>query len=74
MAEVDSHSDLRELFFGEVQRMVDGSDSIFSKVSFSGQVCTEDCIVGHVHKRYHGMPALIVIPHLQKGIDAAADS
>lgn len=59
-----SHSDLRELLFGQVQRMVDGSDSIFVQVSSFGQVCTEDGVVGHVHERDHGMPALIVVPHL----------
>ena len=59
-----SHSDLRELLFGKVQRMVDGSDPILGQIGSSGQVCTQDGVVGHVHERHHGMPALIIIPHL----------
>lgn len=61
-----SHSDLRELFFGEVQRMVDHSDSIFSQVGTFRQVCTKNGIISHIHERHHGMPALIVVPHLWK--------
>lgn len=63
-----SHSDLRELLFGEVQRVVDGGDPVFVQVSSFGQVCTEDGVVGHVHERHHGMPALVVVPYLYKDI------
>ena len=59
-----SHSDLRELFLGEVQGVVDSSDPILIQVGASGQVCPEDGVVGHVHERHHGMPALVVVPHL----------
>lgn len=59
------HCDLRELLFGEVERVVDGSDSVFSQVGTFGQVGPEDGVVGHVHEGNHGVPALVVVPHLQ---------
>lgn len=59
------HCDLRELLFGEVQWVVDGGDSVFIQVGTFGQVCPEDAVVGHVHEGNHGVPALVVVPHLQ---------
>lgn len=58
------HSNLRELFSGEVQRVVDGRDSILIQVSSFGQVGAQDGVVGHVHEGHHSMPSLIVVPHL----------
>lgn len=49
--------------------MVDGSDSVFVQVRSFGQVCAEDSIVGHVHESNHGVPALVVVPHLPKESD-----
>lgn len=65
----DSHSDLRKLLLGEVQRVVNGSDSVFIQDSSFGQVGAEDGVVGHIHERHHSMPALIVVPHLQRNFD-----
>lgn len=64
--EAYSHSDLRELLLGEVQRVVDDSDSIFVQVGSFWQVCTEDAVVGNIHERNHGVPALVVVPNLWK--------
>lgn len=44
--------------------MVDGRDSIFVQFRSFGQVRTEDGVVGHVHEGNHGMPSLVVVPHL----------
>lgn len=62
----DSHSDLRELSFGQVQRMVYRSDAVFSQVGTFGEVCTQDGVISHIHEGHHGVPALIVVPHLWK--------
>lgn len=64
--QVHSHSDLRELLLGEVQRVVDDGDSIFVQVGSFWQVCTEDTVVGNIHERNHGVPALVVVPNLWK--------
>lgn len=64
-AEGHSHCDLRELLFGQVQRMVDNCDPVFVQICSFWKICAKDGIVGHVHKRHHGMPALIVIPNLR---------
>lgn len=49
--------------------MVDGGDSVFVQVGTFGQVRPEDGVVGHVHEGNHGVPALVVVPHLQSQTD-----
>lgn len=65
-ARSDSHSDLGELLFGQVQRMVDHTDSVLNQVGASGQVCAQDGIVSNVHEGHHGVPALVIVPHLHQ--------
>lgn len=45
--------------------MVDGGDPVLVQVGALGQVGAEDGVVGHVHEGNHGVPALVVVPHLQ---------
>ena len=61
-----SHSDFRQLFLGKVERVVDSGDAVYIQAGIFGQVGSEDGVVGHVHEGHHGMPALVVVPHLQK--------
>lgn len=59
------HCDLGELLLGEVEGVVDGGDPVLVQVGAFGQVGAEDGVVGHVHEGNHGVPALVVVPHLQ---------
>lgn len=59
------HCDLGELLLGEVEGVVDGSDPVLVQVGAFGQVGAENGVVGHVHEGNHGVPALVVVPHLQ---------
>lgn len=45
--------------------MVNGGDSVFVQIGTFGQVCPQNAVVGHVHEGNHGVPALVVVPHLQ---------
>lgn len=46
--------------------MVDGCDAVLHGVNVTRQVGPQNGIVGHIHEGHHGMPALVVVPHLQK--------
>lgn len=65
-AQADLHSDFRELFLGEVQRMVDSSDPIFLRGLASPQVSSKDCSICYIKETNHSMPAFIVKPHLKE--------
>lgn len=65
-AQVDLHSDFRELLLSEVQRMVYSSDPIFLSSLASPQVSSKDCIIGYIKETNHSMPAFIVKPHLKE--------
>lgn len=60
-----SQCSLRELLLGEVQGVVDGRDAIECGVRACRQLCPQQPIVGHVEEGDHGVPALVVEPHLQ---------
>ena len=63
-----SHGDLGELLPGQVQRVVDGGDAVMIQGGVSGQRGPQDGVVGHIHEGDHGVPALVVVPHLQSGV------
>ena len=46
--------------------MVDGGDAVLHGVGRGGQEGPEDGVVGHVHEGRHGVPALVVVPHLMR--------
>lgn len=73
VAAAHSHSDLRELALGEVERVVDSCDPIFVQVGSFRQICTQDGVVGHVHERHHSVPALVVVPNLWRDSEASTD-
>lgn len=49
--------------------MVDDGDSKFIQVGSFGQVCAKDGVIGDIHERHHGVPALVVVPHLVKAMN-----
>ena len=61
-----SHGDLGELLPGQVQRVVDGRDPVLIQGGGAGQRRPQDGVVGHVHEGDHGVPALVVVPHLMR--------
>ena len=61
-----SHGDLGQLLLGEVERVVDGGDAVLHRVGGGRQEGPEDGVVGHVHEGRHGVPALVVVPHLTR--------
>lgn len=60
------HGDFRQLLLGEVQRVVDGSDSKLCSFGAWRQEGSQDGVIGHVHEGHHGVPAFVVVPHLSR--------
>ena len=46
--------------------MVVGGDAGPPPLSTRGQAGPQQPVVHHVHKGHHGVPALVVVPHLEK--------
>lgn len=62
--DVTSHGDFSELFLGQVQWVVVGSDAVFSPLRPWWQICSQEAVIHHVNKRHHGMPSFVIVPHL----------
>lgn len=62
-----SHCYLSQLLFGEVEWVVVGRYAIAASLSSSWKAGAEKPIVHNVHKGHHGVPALVVEPHLDEG-------
>lgn len=58
------HRDVRQLLFGEVQRVIDGSDSKLHGFGVWRQEGSQDGVIGHIHEGHHGVPAFVIVPHL----------
>lgn len=60
---------LGELFFGEVQRVIEGCNAKFMWVLPWGQVGTQYAIVHHIEESSNTMPAFVIEPDLKKKVD-----
>lgn len=57
---------LRELLFGEVERMVESFDAELGALRAGGQISTQDSIVHDIEERSDTVPALIIEPNLKE--------
>lgn len=60
-----SQCDLRQLFLGEVQRVVEGPDPVLAGVFPLRQVRSQDAVIHHVDEGSNTVPAFIIEPDLR---------
>lgn len=58
-----------QLFLCEVEGVIVGCDAVLPLVRAGWQVGAQDAVVQHIDEGYHGMPPLVVEPHLAKEED-----
>lgn len=61
---VNSHGYFSELFLGQIQWVIVGSDAVFSPLWPWWQIRSQKAVIHHVNKRHHSMPSLVIVPHL----------
>lgn len=61
----DSHGRTGELLFAEVEGVIGDGDAVLARVLSRWQISSEDAVVGHTKEGCHGVPQLVVEPHLQ---------
>lgn len=61
----DSHGRTGELLFAEVEGVIDDGDAVLARVLSRWQISSQDAVVGHAKEGRHGVPQLVVEPHLQ---------
>lgn len=47
--------------------MVDGGDAVLDGFGGRRQEAPQNGVIGHIHEGNHGVPALVIIPHLTEG-------
>lgn len=62
--DVNSHGYFSELFLGQIQWVIVGSDAMSSPLWPWWQICSQKAVIHHVNKRHHGMPSFVIVPHL----------
>lgn len=67
---VNSHGDFSELFLGQIQWVVVGSDTVFSPLWPRWQIRSQKAVIHHVNKRHHSMPSFVIVPHLSTENDS----
>lgn len=66
---MNSHGYFSELFLGQIQWVIVGSDAVFSPLRPRGQTRSQKAVVHHVDERHHRMPSFVIVPHLSTSIE-----
>lgn len=67
---VNSHGYFSELFLGQIQWVVVGSDTVFSPLWPRWQIRSQKAVIHYVNKRHHSMPSFVIVPHLSTENDS----